>query len=72
MTGYRLGYVMAPRPFVEPLLMLGMNGHTSVPPFIQRAGIAALTGPQDFVASRWRRIGRGAIAWSPGYARSRA
>ncbi len=52
MTGYRLGYVLAPRPFVEPLLMLGMNGHTSVPPFIQRAGIAALTGPQHFVAEQ--------------------
>jgi aspartate aminotransferase len=49
MTGYRLGYVAAPRPFVEPLLTLGMNGHTCVAPFIQRAGIAALTGPQEFV-----------------------
>lgn len=49
MTGYRLGSVMAPPQFVEHLLTLGMNGHTSVPPFIQRAGIAALSGPQDFV-----------------------
>ncbi len=49
MTGYRLGYVVAPRRFVEPLLTLGMNGHTCVAPFIQRAGVAALTGPQDHI-----------------------
>lgn len=49
MTGYRLGYVVAPRPWVEPLIMLATNGHTCVAPFIQRAGVAALTGPQDSV-----------------------
>jgi Aspartate/tyrosine/aromatic aminotransferase len=29
-----------------------VNGHTCVPPFVQRAGIAALTGPQDMVATQ--------------------
>ncbi|MCC6931284.1 MAG: pyridoxal phosphate-dependent aminotransferase [Gemmatimonadaceae bacterium] len=52
MTGYRLGYIAAPRPFVEPLLQLATNGHTCVAPFIQRAGVAALTGPQDAVRAQ--------------------
>jgi aspartate aminotransferase len=52
MTGYRLGYLVVPRPWVAPLVTLSINGHTCVPPFIQRAGIAALTGPQDIVASQ--------------------
>jgi aspartate/methionine/tyrosine aminotransferase len=52
MTGYRLGYVAAPGAFVESLLMLATNGHTCVAPFIQRAGVAALTGPQDAVRAQ--------------------
>ena len=51
MTGYRLGYGLAPRWLVERLTTLVVNGHTCTPPFIQRAGIAALTGPQDAVQS---------------------
>jgi aspartate/methionine/tyrosine aminotransferase len=31
---------------------MAINGHTCVPPFVQRAGVAALTGPQDIVASQ--------------------
>jgi aspartate aminotransferase len=49
MTGYRLGYLVAPREWVARLTTLAINGHTCVPPFIQRAGVAALTGPQDSV-----------------------
>ena len=52
MTGYRLGYLVVPRPWVERLVTMCVNGHTCVPPFIQRAGIAALMGPQDMVASQ--------------------
>jgi aspartate aminotransferase len=52
MTGYRLGYLVAPRACVEPLLLLATNGHTCVAPFIQRAGVAALTGPQDAVRAQ--------------------
>jgi len=52
MTGYRLGYVAAPRKWVEPLLLLATNGHTCVAPFIQRAGVAALTGPQHAVQAQ--------------------
>jgi aspartate/methionine/tyrosine aminotransferase len=49
MTGYRLGYLVAPRAWMERLTTLAINGHTCVPPFVQRAGVAALTGPQDIV-----------------------
>jgi aspartate/methionine/tyrosine aminotransferase len=52
MTGYRLGYLVVPRPWVDPLVTLAINGHTCVPPFIQRAGIAALVGPQDIVSTQ--------------------
>jgi aspartate aminotransferase len=52
MTGYRLGYLVVPRPWVERLVTMSVNGHTCVPPFVQRAGIAALTGPQDMVATQ--------------------
>ena len=52
MTGYRLGYLVVPRPWVERLVTMSVNGHTCVPPFVQRAGIAALTGPQTMVATQ--------------------
>ncbi len=52
MTGYRLGYIIAPARFMEPLTTLAINGHTCVAPFIQRAGVAALTGPQGAVATQ--------------------
>lgn len=52
MTGYRLGYVLAPPGWVDGLLLLATNGHTCVAPFIQRAGVAALTGPQEAVRSQ--------------------
>ncbi|HEX2781444.1 MAG TPA: aminotransferase class I/II-fold pyridoxal phosphate-dependent enzyme, partial [Gemmatimonadaceae bacterium] len=49
MTGYRLGYALLPSWLVERATVLAVNGHTCTPPFVQRAGIAALTGPQDAV-----------------------
>jgi aspartate/methionine/tyrosine aminotransferase len=52
MTGYRLGYLVAPRPWMAALTTLAINGHTCVPPFVQRAGVAALAGPQDVVATQ--------------------
>ena len=50
MTGYRLGWLVAPPAWMERLVTLAINGHTCVPPFIQRAGVAALTGPHAHVA----------------------
>jgi aspartate aminotransferase len=49
MTGWRCGYACVPEPLVEPLERFIVNSTSCVPPFIQRAGIAALTGPQDDV-----------------------
>ncbi|MFZ5448798.1 MAG: pyridoxal phosphate-dependent aminotransferase [Thermodesulfobacteriota bacterium] len=48
MTGWRLGYLLAPPDFVRPLQKLMQNFFISANPFVQRAGIAALTqaGPE--------------------------
>ena len=58
MTGWRLGYGLVPRWLVERLTTLAVNGHTCTPPFIQRAGLAALTGPQDSVHAMVAELGR--------------
>jgi len=49
MTGWRCGYAAVPEPLVEPLTRFLVNSTSCVPPFVQRGGIAALTGPQDAV-----------------------
>ena len=49
MTGWRCGFAAVPEPLVDPLVRFFVNSTSCVPPFIQRAGIAALTGPQDDV-----------------------
>ena len=51
MTGWRCGYAAVPSALVEPLTRFVVNSTSCVPPFVQRAGIAALTGPQDSVAA---------------------
>ena len=43
MTGWRLGYLIAPSDFIRPLQKLMQNFFISANPFVQRAGIAALT-----------------------------
>jgi len=55
MTGWRLGYLIAPLEFVRPLQKLMQNFFISANPFVQRAGIAALTqaGPE---VARWRAV----------------
>jgi aspartate/methionine/tyrosine aminotransferase len=52
MPGFRLGYAILPPALVERFVTLAINGHTCTPVFTQRAGIAALTGPQDSVEAR--------------------
>jgi aspartate/methionine/tyrosine aminotransferase len=47
MTGWRCGYAALPAPLVEPMVRLAVNTTSCVPPFIQLAGVAALTGPMD-------------------------
>ena len=47
MTGWRLGFGLLPTPLASRFALLALNDHACVPAFVQRAGIAALTGTQD-------------------------
>ena len=47
MTGWRCGYAAVPDALVDPLVRFFVNSTSCVPPFVQLAGVAALTGPQD-------------------------
>lgn len=47
MTGWRLGYGLLPTPLAPRFALLALNDHACVPAFVQRAGIAALTGTQE-------------------------
>ena len=49
MTGFRLGYVIAPERAVRPLQTLAQNLFLSTNHFVQRGGIAALEHGQDTV-----------------------
>lgn len=49
MTGWRLGYGVAPKPIVEQMVRLMINSNSCTCSFTQIAGIEALKGPQDFV-----------------------
>lgn len=51
MTGYRIGWAVAP-PVVAPALALVTTAHlNNLALFVQRAALAALTGPQECVAA---------------------
>jgi aspartate/methionine/tyrosine aminotransferase len=49
MTGWRLGYGVMPAKLAERVATLVVNSTSCTPPFVQHAGLAALTGPQDAV-----------------------
>ena len=49
MTGWRMGYGVMPEWLVEPVNKLMVNSNSCTASFTQRAGIAALNGPQDEV-----------------------
>ncbi|MEM2238844.1 MAG: pyridoxal phosphate-dependent aminotransferase [Candidatus Bathyarchaeia archaeon] len=49
MTGWRVGYIAANRELINHMTILQNNVVSCVPSFIQKASIAALRGPQDFV-----------------------
>ncbi len=51
MTGYRLGYLIAPLPAMRALQSLQQNLHISASMFVQRAGIAALEHGASFVSA---------------------
>jgi (5-formylfuran-3-yl)methyl phosphate transaminase len=54
MTGLRLGYIIAPREFVRPLQILQQNFFISANSAVQQAGVAALEGAADAVATMRR------------------
>jgi aspartate aminotransferase len=49
MTGWRMGYGVMPSFLVDPINKLMVNSNSCTASFTQRAGIAALCGPQDAV-----------------------
>ncbi|MCL6436674.1 MAG: pyridoxal phosphate-dependent aminotransferase [Leptolyngbyaceae cyanobacterium HOT.MB2.61] len=49
MTGWRLGYGVAPKSMIEHITRLMINSNSCTCSFTQIAGIEALTGPQDAV-----------------------
>jgi aspartate aminotransferase len=49
MTGWRCGFAAVPDALVDPLTRFFVNSTSCVPPFVQLAGVAALTGPQHQV-----------------------
>ncbi|HEV2751316.1 MAG TPA: pyridoxal phosphate-dependent aminotransferase [Gemmatimonadales bacterium] len=51
MTGWRLGYGVMPAWLTEPMTTLVINNVSCTATFVQYAGIAALTGPQDAVTN---------------------
>ncbi|TET44925.1 MAG: pyridoxal phosphate-dependent aminotransferase [Dehalococcoidia bacterium] len=51
MTGWRLGYAVMPPELVDPIVGLIVNSVSCTATFIQHAGVEALTGPQDSIAS---------------------
>jgi aspartate/methionine/tyrosine aminotransferase len=51
MTGWRMGYGVMPEWLVDAVNKLMVNSNSCTASFTQRAGIAALTGPQDCVTN---------------------
>jgi aspartate/methionine/tyrosine aminotransferase len=50
MTGWRMGYGVMPEWLLEAVTKLMVNSNSCTATFTQRAGIAALTGPEDSTA----------------------
>lgn len=52
MTGFRLGFGLFPRRLARAAALLSVNVHSCLPPFVQRAGVAALQEPDDLLRIR--------------------
>jgi aspartate aminotransferase len=58
MTGWRLGYVAGPGSFLQQIEKVHSHSVTCATSFVQRAGVVALNGPQEFISqmvSAWDR-----------------
>jgi aspartate aminotransferase len=51
MTGWRLGYVLAPKPLVDAITKLQSQSTSNPTSITQAAGVAAMRGPMDGVAT---------------------
>jgi len=49
MTGWRIGWTVAPKPVIDKLSIFLQDSITNVAAFIQKAATAAITGSQDWV-----------------------
>jgi len=49
MTGWRLGYVAGPRVFLQQIEKVHSHSVTCATSFVQKAGVVALNGPQEFI-----------------------
>jgi aspartate/methionine/tyrosine aminotransferase len=58
MTGWRLGYAALPPPLVEPITRLIINSVSCTAPFVQLAGVEALTGPREEVDAMFNEFRR--------------
>lgn len=58
MTGWRLGYGHVPARLVAPATALLTHNASCTATFVQHAGVAALTGPQDAVAAQTAELRR--------------
>ncbi|MDH5449893.1 MAG: pyridoxal phosphate-dependent aminotransferase [Candidatus Bathyarchaeota archaeon] len=48
MTGWRLGYIVANKEAINRFTLFAVNSYSCTTSFAQKAGVAALSGPQDF------------------------
>lgn len=65
MTGWRLGYAAGPRAYIQQIEKVHSHSVTCATSFVQRAGVVALSGPQEFIGemvSAWDRRRRNVAA----------
>ena len=65
MTGWRIGYGVVPSNLAPSIVKLMVNSNSCTASFTQRAGVAAITGPQDAVDGCARSSGGGGTRSSP-------
>ncbi|MGH8618396.1 MAG: pyridoxal phosphate-dependent aminotransferase [Burkholderiales bacterium] len=58
MTGWRIGFLAAPKAVIKPLMKVVQHSIYCVPPFLQSASVAALALPEEMVAVNAERFRR--------------
>ncbi len=73
MTGWRLGYIAGPKPLIDQIMKIHSHSITCATSFAQRGAVAALEGPQEFIArmveawDRRRRLIAEGLSAVPGF-----